>query len=90
MSFYELYFFVNKSDTDGSGSSSPSIFSFLFSFGKYVGTDDEYVGSFIGVGFGNFVPTGIESLGDVVQCVVFVPIGVDSERSQLIESFWRQ
>ena len=32
-----------------------------------------------GVGSGVFVPTGINSVGDVVPLVVFVPIGVKSK-----------
>ena len=34
---------------------------------------------FSGVGFGNFVPAGIESLGDVVTLVIFVLRGVESK-----------
>ena len=57
------------------------------------------VGSVNGVGSGDFVPTGIKSIGDVVLLVVFVPRGVplfvfvprgvDSKGGQLIELFWR-
>ena len=36
-----------------------------------------------------FVPEVIESIGDVVPLVVFVPKGVESKGSQLIEIFWR-
>ena len=32
-----------------------------------------------GVGFDGFVPTGIESLGDVVLLVMFLPRGVESK-----------
>ena len=74
MSFDELYLF-NKSDNDGSGSGSP---------GKPIGIADESVGSVSGVGFGNFVPTGIESLGEVFQLVLFVPRGVKSKGDQLL------
>ena len=52
------YVFFDKSDNDGTGSKSP---------GKYVGSDGD-------IGFGNFVSTRIESLGDVVPFVMFVPI----------------
>ena len=37
-----------------------------------------------------FFLTGIESIGDIVLLVVFVPKGVESKGSQLIEIFWRQ
>ena len=54
-------------------------------------------GSVSGIGSGNFVPTGIESIGDVVllfvprlvPLFVFVPRGVESKAGQLIEIFWR-
>ena len=54
---FDKLYFFDESDNDGSGSGSP---------GKSVGSDGD-------MGFGNFVPTGIESLGDVVPLVVFVP-----------------
>ena len=64
--------FFDESDSRGSGSGSP---------GKSVGNAGD-------VGFGNFVPTGIESLGNVVPLVVFVPRGIDSKVGQLIGLFW--
>ena len=64
--------FFDESDNDGSRSGSP----------------DKFVGSAGEVGFCDFVLTGIESLGDVVMLVVFVPIGVESKGGQLIGSFW--
>ena len=67
--FDKLYFF-DESDNDGSEFGSP---------GKYVGSVDESVGSVSGVGSGDFVTTGIESLGEVVLLVVFVPRRVDSK-----------
>ena len=82
MSFDKLYFFDDECDNDGSGSSSPGTFDFPFSSGKSVG-------SVSGICSGNFVPIEIESVGDFFQLVVFVPRGVDSKGSQLIESFWR-
>ena len=98
MSFDELDFF-GEYENDRSGSGSPGTFSFLFCSGNSVGSSGESVGSVSGVGFGGFVPTGIESLGDFVLLVVFVSIGfdskggqligVDSKGGQLIESFWR-
>ena len=66
--------FFDKSDNAGSGSGSP---------GKSIGSAGD-------VGFGDFVPTGIKSLGDVVLLVVFVPRGVESKCGRLIGSFWRQ
>ena len=65
--------FFNESDNDGSGSGSP---------GKSVDRVSD-------VGFGNFFPTGIDSIGDVVPFVVFIPRGVESKVGQLIGSFWR-
>ena len=50
-------YFFDESDNDGSGSGSPD---------KSVGSDGD-------VGSGVFVPTGIESIGDVVTLVVIVP-----------------
>ena len=46
-----------------------------------------FVGSVSGIGSGVFVPTVIESIGDVVPLVVFVPRGVVSKVGQLIEIF---
>ena len=98
MSFDKLDFF-DESDNDGSGSGSPGTFDFPFSSGKSVVSANESVGSVSGVDFGDFVPTGIESLGVVVPLVVLVPIGVESKGSRLIgveskggrliKSFWR-
>ena len=39
--------------------------TFPFCSGKSIGSAGESVGSFSGVGSGNFVPTEIKSLGDV-------------------------
>ena len=80
MSFKELDFFDNESDNDGSGSGSPGKSAFPFCSYKYVGSVGESVGSVSGVGSGNFVLTGIESLGDVVPLVLFIPRGVESKR----------
>ena len=60
-------------DKDGSVSGSP---------GNSVGSADDK-------GFGDVVPTGIESLGGIVVLDLFVPIGVDSKGSWLIGSFRR-
>ena len=67
----ELDFFDDGCDNDGSGSGSPGMFAFPFYSGNSVGRV-----SFIGSGV--FVPSGIESIGDVVPLVVFVPRGVES------------
>ena len=76
MSFGELDFFENESENDGSGSGSPGTFALPFSSGKYVGSAGEYVGSVSGIGSGDFVQIVIESFGDVVMLVMFIPIGV--------------
>ena len=62
------------------------------SFEKLDFFDESYnygSGSAIGVGFGEFVPTRIESMGDVFLLVVFVLIGSEFKVGQLIGSFWR-
>ena len=81
VSFEELYFFENESDNDGYGSGYPGRCTFPF-------PPEKSVGSVSGVGSGNFFPTGIDSLGDVVLLVVFVTRGVESKGGRLIESFW--
>ena len=55
------------------------MFAFPFSSGKTVGSVGESVGSVNGVGSGDFVFTGIESLGENFPLVVFVLRGVKSE-----------
>ena len=65
-------FFDDESDNDGSGSRSPGTCTFSFCSGKSVGRVS-------GLGSGVFVPTGIESIGDVVLLVLFVPRGVKSK-----------
>ena len=69
-------------------------FSFFFNesvghVGDSVGRVDDSVGCVRGVGSGVFVPSGIESIGDVTPLVVLLPKGVESKFSQLIEIFWR-
>ena len=49
---------------------------FHFPLEKYVGSAGEYVGSVSGIGSGDFVQIVIESFGDVVMLVMFIPIGV--------------
>ena len=79
VSFDELYFFGSESDNDGSGSGSPGTCAFPFCSEKCFGSVGESVGSVSGVGSGDFVPTGIESLGDLVPLFVFLPRGVESK-----------
>ena len=93
VSLDKLDFLGGDSEKDGSGSGSPGTCAFPFYSGKSVG-------SVSGVGSGIFVPTGTESLGDVVTLVLFVPRGFESKGSRiivfeskcgrLIESFWHQ
>ena len=82
LSFDKVYLFDDESDNDGSGSRSPGTCDFPF-------CSEEYVGRVIGVGSGDFVLTGIESIGDIVPLVVFVPRGVEFKGGQIIELFWR-
>ena len=77
-----LFFFDDYSDNDGSGSGSYGTCPFPF-------CSSNYVGCVSGVVSWVFVPTGIESIGDVVPLVVFVPIGVDSKIGRFIEIFSR-
>ena len=81
---------------DGSDYASADTCAFTFCFyesfgcvGDSVGRVDNSVGCVSGVGSGVFVPTGIDSIGDVVLLVVIVPKGVESKGSRLIEIFWR-
>ena len=67
LSFDGLYLFNDDSDDDGSGSRSPGMCALPFFSGNSVGCVS-------GVGSGIFVPTGIESIGDVIPLVTFVPI----------------
>ena len=66
------FFSDDESDNGGYGSGSPGMCTFPFCSGNYVGR-------FSGVGSGVFVPTGIDSIGDIVLLIVFVPIGVESK-----------
>ena len=74
----------------------PLVRALFFRFDESVGRVGDSVGcvaNFVvldcGVGSGVFVPTGIESIGDVFPLVLFVPKGVKSKGSRLIEIFWR-
>ena len=66
-------YLFEESDDDGSGSGSPG----------------KYVVSAVDVGFGNFPPTGIKSLGNFVLLNVFVPRVFNYKGGKLIASFWR-
>ena len=84
ISFDKLNFFDNESENDGSGSGSPGTFDFPFLSGISVGSADEFIVSVSGVGSGNFVLIEIESVGDFVQLVIFLPREVDSKGGRLI------
>ena len=86
----------DESDDDGSDSGSDGTCTFPFCSGEPVGHVDKSVGRVdvslgcvCGVGFGVFVLIGIESHGDVVPTIIFVPIGADYKGGRLIEIFWR-
>ena len=79
-SFNGLDSFDDESENYGSGSGSAVTCAFPF-------FSDEFVGRGSGVGYGVFVPTGIDSIGEVVPLVVFVPNGVESKGGRLIEMF---
>ena len=64
----------DDSDDDGSDSGFACTRAFLFCFGESVFCVDDSVGCGGGMGYGIFVPIGIESIGDIVPLVVFVPI----------------
>ena len=50
---------------------------------------DDYVGSVSGLGSGVFILTGVDPKCDIFAFDVFVPIGVESKVSRLIETLWR-
>ena len=80
VSFDKLDFFV-ESENYGYGSRSP---------GKSIGSAGESFDSISGIGFGDFFPTGIESLSNIVPLVLVVPRGAESKGGQLKGSFWHQ
>ena len=82
ISFDKFNFFDDESDDDGSGSGSPSTYAFPFCSGKSVVIVS-------GVGSSDYVPTGIDSIGDFVQLFMFLPRGVESKGGGLIEIFCR-
>ena len=67
--FIVIFFFDDETDNDGSGSRSCITCAFPFFSGSFVGHVS-------GVGFGVFVLTRIDSIGDFVLLVVFLPMGV--------------
>ena len=71
VSFKELYFFDDEYENYGSVSGYPGTFNFPCCSGNSIGSIGESVGSVSGVGSGDFVPNGIEALGDIVPLVVF-------------------
>ena len=73
-----FFFFGDESKNDGSGFGSSGTCDFSF-------YSENSVGSVSGIGSDVFVPTGIESMGDFVPLVLFVPIEVESKVGQLIE-----
>ena len=81
MSFHELDF-LNESDNDETVSGSPGTCDFPFYSGHSVGRVS-------GVGYGIFVLTGIESIGDVFVLLVSIPRGVEFKVGLLIGSFWQ-
>ena len=64
LSFDKLDCFDDESDDYGSEYGFPGMCNFLFCSRNSVGRAS-------GVGSGNFFPTGIDSIGDVVPLVVF-------------------
>ena len=73
MSLDKLDLFDDDSDDDGYVSGSPGTCSFPFYSDESVGSVGKSVGRVCGVGSVIFVLTGIDSIGDVVPLVVFVP-----------------
>ena len=72
LSFGKLELFGDDYYDDGSGSGSPDTCAFPFCSGNSIGRVN-------GVGYGVFVTAVIESIGDVVPLVMFVPRGFESK-----------
>ena len=89
VSFDKLNSSNDESDNDGSDSRFAGMCAFTFCFNESVGHVGEYVGRFSVIESVIFVLTVIESIGNVVPLVVFVPKGVESKSGQLIETFCR-
>ena len=86
MSIDESDFFNDESDDDGFDSRSVGTCTFSFRFdesigrvGDSVGRVEKSVGCTSGVGSGVSLPTGIESIGDTVPLIVFLPKIVESK-----------
>ena len=86
VSFEKSDSFDDESDNDGSESRSDGMCAFSLCFdefvghvGDFVGRFGESVGCFSCVGSGFFFLAVIESIGDLVTLVVFVPKGVKSK-----------
>ena len=77
--FNELDLFDDESDNDGSGSGSAGTCDFTFCSDESVGSVGKSVGRVSDIGSGVSPPTGIESIGDVVPLVVFIPKVVESK-----------
>ena len=89
VSFKKSYSFNDESYDDESDSGSAGKCAFIFRFDDSVGHVGESVGRVSGVGSGFFVPTGIESIGDIVPLFVLLLKGVESKGGPLIKIFWR-
>ena len=83
VSFNKSDMFDDEYEGDGSDSRSAGTCDFPFCFDESVGRVGDSVGIVDGsvscvsdVGSGFFVLTGIESIGDIVLLVMFVPKGV--------------
>ena len=88
LSSYKAYFLNDESENDGSESGSAGTCAFPFCFDESVGRVgdsvvrfDDSVGCVRGMKFGVFVPTGIESIGEIVPLVAFIPKGVKTKGS---------
>ena len=79
-----MFFFVDESDDDGSGSGSSGTCALPFCSDESVGSVGKSIICVHGVGSGVFVATGIDSIGEVVPLFVFVPREVKSKGGQLI------
>ena len=85
---YESDLHDDESDDDGSDSGPTGTCAFTFCFEESVGRVDNSTGHVRGMGSVVSPPIVVESIGDVVLLVVFVPIGVESKGGRHIEIFW--
>ena len=72
----------DESENDGCEPGSAGTCTFPFCF-------YDSIGRVSGVGSVVFFPIGVDSNFDVVPLVEFIPIGVESKGSRLINIFWR-